>query len=62
MSTICYPENNNSYAVEDWNTVGVSCQGVFTSTVPVRRAPEKADFVCMVSCLLCSEAESSYAD
>jgi len=41
MSTICYPENNNSFAVEDWNTVGVSSQGIFTSTVPIQRAPKK---------------------
>ncbi len=41
MSLICCPENNNSFAVEDWNTVGVSSQGVFTSTVPIQRAPKK---------------------
>ena len=41
MSTICYPENNNSFAVEDWNTVGVSNQGIFTSAVPIQCAPKR---------------------
>jgi len=41
MSTICYPENNNSFAVEDWNTVGVSSQGIFTSAVPMQCAPKR---------------------
>ena len=41
MSTICYPYNNNSFAVEDWKTVGVSAHGIFTSTVPIKRAPKK---------------------
>jgi hypothetical protein len=41
MNTICYPENNNSFTVEDWSTVGVSCHGLFTSTVPIQRAPKK---------------------
>ncbi len=41
MSTISYPYNNNSFAVEDWKTVGVSAHGIFTSTVPIERAPKK---------------------
>lgn len=41
MSTICYPENNNSFTVEDWNTVGVSSQGIFTSAVPIQCAPKR---------------------
>lgn len=41
MSTTCYPENNNSFTVEDWSTVGVSSQGIFTLAVPIQRAPKK---------------------
>jgi hypothetical protein len=41
MSTICYSENNNSFTVEDWNTVGACGQGFFTSTVPAQCAPKK---------------------
>ncbi len=41
MSTISYPDNNNSFAVEDWKTIGVSNHGVFTSTVPINCAPKK---------------------
>jgi hypothetical protein len=41
MSTICYLENNNSFAVEDWNALGVSGEGCFTSAVPIQRAPKK---------------------
>jgi hypothetical protein len=41
MNTICYPRNNNSFAVDDWKTVGVSRQGAFTSAVPIQRAPKQ---------------------
>ena len=41
MSTICYPENNNSFAVEDWNAAGICSTDVFTSAVPIQRAPKK---------------------
>jgi hypothetical protein len=38
MSTICYPENRNSFVIEDWKTVGVSSQGI---TAPMRCAPKQ---------------------
>jgi len=41
MSTICYPENNNSFAVEDWNAAGICGTDVFTSAVPIQRAPKR---------------------
>jgi hypothetical protein len=41
MSTICYPENNNSYVMDDWNAAGIRGTDIFTSAVPIQRAPKK---------------------
>jgi hypothetical protein len=41
MSTICQPENNNSFAVEDWNAAGICSTDVFTSAVSIQRAPKR---------------------
>ena len=41
MSTICYPENTNSFAVEDWNASGICSTDVFTSAVPMQCAPKR---------------------
>jgi len=40
MTTICYPENKNSFAVDDWNSSVISGASVFTSA-PIHRAPKK---------------------
>jgi hypothetical protein len=41
VSTACYPENNNSFAVEDWNAAEIRSTDVYTSSVPMQRVPKK---------------------
>ena len=41
QSMFSWTGNDNSFTVEDWNTVGVSCQGIFTSTGSIQCAPKR---------------------